>query len=233
MPKGDISTYTSNVHGISKYSTTLMHNGKPVKSLTIVLALRDFIGCLQKLKTSNDGKIILVAHNGHQFDDRVLMFWMIYADLLTLFRSLVYGFCDSLKLFRALHPMLSCHKLEFLCEQLCSFTYDAHDASQDVLALKKLMTAQGIDTAKLLCYLQKIDCAIEQVGAFGRNESLQPLVTSKSLSKSMAKKLASAGFDKAKLEQAFQQGGSKSLSLCLSPVIKSTSVINSIISYFK
>ena len=103
------------------------------------LYLQSFSMFLQKFA----GVALLTAHNA-SFDQRFLIRNIMKYSLITEFSSVIYGFCDTLKLFRVKFPhtkgkgMMTLSKLS---QDLLPFEVESenfHEATYNVIIFKKL-----------------------------------------------------------------------------------------------
>ena len=69
----------------------LHHNDEPVDSIDTDIALRAFLDFLKVMR-----KRLLVAHNGKQFDVKIIARFLVKHELWEDFKQTVAGYCDSL-----------------------------------------------------------------------------------------------------------------------------------------
>ncbi|WAR27259.1 hypothetical protein MAR_012963, partial [Mya arenaria] len=92
LPDGDIDPKASNVNSLTvkrdiNGNRYLCKNGRDMHAGTIGDGLRDFLGWLSSLDKEN---IVLAAHNGKSFDNRILLKYLIKFKILPKFRELIY-----------------------------------------------------------------------------------------------------------------------------------------------
>ena len=110
----------------------------------------------------------------------------------------ISGFSDTLLLFRSCFPELKGqYSLGKLYQHFLGKKYDAHNALGDVKALNELMIHCKISADELLNYSFTMKYVISSgnfhKAAHSRYATLLPIVASKKLSKSMAKKISDSG----------------------------------------
>ena len=89
--------------------------------------------------------MVLVAHNCHTFDMRVLSNALMREGLQADFEARVHGFGDSLPALKCALPSLSSCKLADIQMSVCMHTFPAHDASHDVTALVDVLRVVKAD----------------------------------------------------------------------------------------
>lgn len=204
----------------SMVERTLCLDGQPVGTESSAKgALQTFISWLQKF----DGQVVLIAHNGQKFDALHLLIRLQEHDLLDDFKVNVVGFIDSLVMFKnhfSLPPKST--GLKSLVKSIVpNFEYRAHDASEDVRALKKLL--DSVDLKEKLFIDASFSLAyeiayVEYLKNRNENEkSLQPL--SNVISKDVKKKIAGSGLRYCDLQHAYQKAGRSGVQAVLSNTI--------------
>ncbi|XP_052791730.1 uncharacterized protein LOC128225872 [Mya arenaria] len=141
LPDGDIDPKASNVNSLTvkrdiNGNRYLCKNGRDMHAGTIGDGLRDFLGWLSSLDKEN---IVLAAHNGKSFDNRILLKYLIKFKILPKFRELIYGFTDTLTILRKERPGLKSYSVQNLYETFSADTFNAHDAEADIVALAAIL----------------------------------------------------------------------------------------------
>ncbi|XP_015771018.1 PREDICTED: uncharacterized protein LOC107349382, partial [Acropora digitifera] len=138
-----------NINGIR----TLYHRNNPVQSVTIEEALGDFLTFIKQVKISdevNNNLTVLIGHNSATFDVPILLrnSGENFKDSLT---DMNIYFADSLHLVKNLikdkHKALEL-KTGGYCKQNQSSLYDAHDALEDVRALRKILFESSLSLSR-------------------------------------------------------------------------------------
>ena len=104
-----IDPSATKIHHLSRVGKKLYKQGVEVPPLSKKEAITKVIEFLQKIGP----KCLLVAHND-KFDAPRVVHLMQDLGLDGEFQKLIYGFTDSLKLFREALPELTCHSWNFL-----------------------------------------------------------------------------------------------------------------------
>lgn len=132
IPQKPISTQASKVTGLALNGTTLHHNGKAVKAVSIQEALQDLISFRGNLPSKKPK--ILVGHNIKSYDCPILMNALRNCNIEDRFEEEVIGFLDTMKLFRLSFPSQKSYSQQHLSKVLLAedFTYEAHNALEDV-----------------------------------------------------------------------------------------------------
>ena len=167
MPEGNISKNASIVNKLEisrcKGERLLCHNGHPVKSITKEQAFLSFINYITRItgvnKDNNAKNIpVLIWHNSIVFDIPILLRTSNPAFLESL-KQLNVHFGDSLFLAKQIlkerHPALLLPSQEFcqaslgsLCTALFDESFPAHDALEDVKALRRLLFSSSWNCLK-------------------------------------------------------------------------------------
>nr|XP_034331420.1 uncharacterized protein LOC117680512 isoform X2 [Crassostrea gigas] len=194
MPKEQITPSASEVTGLKLNNGALYHNERKVNAISISSALESFLSFIEK-----QACVILVGHNIKSFDVHVLFHALDSCSLLDRMAHCVQGFLDTKYLFKLVHPSLCSYRQQHLSDVLLQCTYNAHDAVEDVLMLKRLFdTVQFCDDEHscTTCTFQYALSAYCYQKVVKRNiPSLQCLVDKNVLSAGMAKKVAGSGLD--------------------------------------
>lgn len=133
-PSRSIDSKSSKITHLTKTGKKLFKSGVEVATLPRQKVMQELMKFLKNIGQ----KCLLVAHNDI-FDAPSLVYMLQELKLDQEFKQLIYGFCDSLLLFRKIFPDVKCHKLEFLASTKLSISCEqAHDATFDVKILEKL-----------------------------------------------------------------------------------------------
>ena len=200
-----ISPQASAVNKLTFQRGMLFYDGKPITdAVAIDVALKNFIEWLKSRMPC-----ILVAHNCKSFDAKFLVQAAEKNGFMDDLAQTVSGFTDSLPAFRELLPERKSHSQENLGLGLLCTSYEAHNALADVQTLYQLVNK--FLNVKLL---QKHSFKVSWVASYQKLlkekkllvNTLQPLVTEKYMSASMAIKCASSGLGLHHLQVVYQRG---------------------------
>ena len=277
LPDNDIDKYSTRVNKLTINSVngkrTLFKDNLPLQTLTCQEATSQFFNyiqrCIQSRKSGTNKNIctVLIGHNARRFDIPILL-RQSASDIHAGMQALGICFGDSLPLFEHLtkikHPALT-HSNGKTCSSNQSSIYEAlfkekfaaHDAKEDVLALRRILfsspicvTEQDIitnckpisscDALKDCRYLDKRYELLQTMKfkLYSEVRSDQAPIT-----KSMAENIAGSGLSYADLEKLFEQHGRKALVAVLSkpptvsrnnkPVTKTPRILAPIVQHFK
>ena len=245
LPGKPISPDASAATMLTFIDGVLLYNGAPVAAISLVDALNQFIKYLGKCVKDTD-KCLLLAHNCHQFDSKVLLNKLGQCDLLENFDNVCIGFSDSLPLFQSLEPERKINKKGYklidLCHDLCSYDYDAHNSLQDVIALK-VLCSKCASSKDLVSHSVSLKYVQETLLYHDNKQhllsSFQPLICSKILSKGMADKLAGSGLQLGHLKLAHKRSPSNGIKALFSEktihgkprITKNLPIIDKVINY--
>ena len=149
-PTQPIDENASKINGLQNVEGDLYLRGRKLMTLNIIDALQSFITFFKQFS----GTSLLTAHNA-SFDERFLIRDIMKYSLVSEFSQVVYGFCDTLKLFRVKYPdrkgkgMLTLSKLS---QDLLNFEVESenfHEATYDVIILQKLGNENFTNTLML------------------------------------------------------------------------------------
>ena len=177
-PDKKINKIASEITGITYRDGVLRYFGKPVPSVPINTGLESFLSWLSKLPKP----ILLIAHNGERFDSRRLSRKILQCDMQKSFCDMVEGYVDTLPYFRQNYPQLEKHKQDFLVQTLLGQEYGAHNAFEDVKALKKLVESSYV-----------LDTFIHDKEVTARMETYNDMIKAKVISSEMVKRMATSG----------------------------------------
>ena len=219
-PTKSVSPGASAVTGLTAQGGVLFHNGTPVPTVPLKQALQSFLGYL-----ADRAPVVLIGHNFKSFDFPRIITAMHDCELSSAFREEVIGGVDTLPLMKEKYPNRAIYKQEELVSDILNETYEAHNAMSDVTSLQKLYAASDCDSL-----LEKysfttswgLDIHRYHLEAEKRIGSLQVLVDGKTLSKTMAMKIAGSGLKFDHLKLAFQRGGYDGIRSLLSEKVNGT-----------
>jgi DNA polymerase III alpha subunit (gram-positive type) len=208
LPKKPMSAKASEITGITVKSNQLYHHHKRVNAVGINVVVQNF---LEFLKEKDMGVTVLVGHNCKVFDLPVLPNTLKNLDMLQSFLSIVTGCIGTLPLFKMSHPDFSSYSQLHIFEAILREEYAAHDALQDVIALKRLLndTTPSIELrAKVSCTLSStVDIFHHKKQAKHQLATLKPLTEGEVISNGIANKIANSGLSLSHLLIAFQRNG--------------------------
>ena len=242
-PKPPFSEWkSSGVHGLTvDEDGSLLRNGRPITGVKPIKdALIEFIDWLKTRKPC-----LLLAHNAKAFDGIWLIRAVEFNHLVVDFQEAVLGFSDTLRAFREGLPERKVYNLPTLVEDLLpGFSYDAHNAQEDVQALHKLTDTKFLNTELLVKHSftvswAMLNSAFLQQKAINR-QTFQPLVWDKVISKGISDKAAASGLTFHHLALAFQRSGVSGLQNILKEkvdgkprVTNFTRILSQIAEYFE
>ena len=188
-PTKAINNSASKINKLTKVNKKLFHHGIEVKTQPCGTVFTKLLEYLQSLKK----KCILFAHNCN-FDAKRIVLAIKNLGLLQEYKEVIFGFSDSLELFRVKYPeRTNGHKLTTLAEDLLDISCDnAHDARFDVNLLEKLTSFADLNVnniiqkkksvEEVLIDLQNIETEKKNLPTFDRMKNF--------LSKDMRKRLS-------------------------------------------
>lgn len=164
---------------------------------------------------AKEGSVVLFAHNAKSFDCKRIIYSLKKCDLMSSFQSCVVGFVDTLILFKTILPQREKYSQESLVADLLGTSYRAHDSLEDVRTLQQLVSYKEVNDKVTMESSFTINYAINST-TYCLNEavnvhSLQPLITSKVISKGMGDKIAGSGLMLNHLKLSFIHGGKEGL----------------------
>lgn len=147
IPKIPISPEAQQLTGIScdNQHTCMFVNNSQVASSNITNALKSFCKWLKKFQN-----VIIVAHNGREFDFPILLSAADNTGMLDRLTSRVTWCLDSLELFRKVYPRRRSHKQKDLVTDLLGQRYDAHDALADSRSLCDLFKLVSVPVERYM-----------------------------------------------------------------------------------
>ena len=213
LPSNSITPAASAVNKLTVRSRVLHYDGQPVSSTSLVAGLSDLLQWLEARQPC-----LLIAHNAKAFDAKHLVKAVTSSDLLPKFSQVVLGFSDTLPAFRQLFPDRASCSQEHLAQDLLEKTYNAHSALDDVLILQELASKYITDSTLLQHSFTTswVETYTVFLGQKKQNlKTLQPLISSKAVSKGMAEKIAASGLRLSHIQLAFTRGGADGISKVL------------------
>ncbi|CAG2191646.1 unnamed protein product [Mytilus edulis] len=206
MPLQPITPGASKVTGLTRIGNVLYRNGTPVPYQNKEECLKEFISWLPE-------NAVLFGHNIKSFDTKIIIQALTEEDLLNGFKAKCNGFVDTLHVFRAAYPERKSEKKSFKQEELVkdflgeNFTYDAHNALGDVLALQELFGKAGFSLAHLQPHSFSVDFAYQTLINIEISNTNYESLKLLPISAGMTKKMAKSGLNIQHLKLAFRRGG--------------------------
>ena len=194
-PTQHISKGASDVTKLTMVNGQLYDNGNAEDSIGTKKTLIRFIDFLKTIQNP-----VLVGHNIKTFDLIFLFNNLAKCDLWESFLSIVVGFIDTLLVFKKEFPKRSCYKQGVLMHELIHETYSAHNALNDVKALKRLIELVRSKSPK---HTFGSSVIVNSVNAATHRMTLKPLEDSKTITKTMAGKIAKSGLNYDHMKIAF------------------------------
>lgn len=139
-PTQPIDRRASEVNGLQNINGELFKNSEKLIAVPVLQGLHEFLTFLRNFEK----KCLLIAHNA-SFDVHFLIRDCMKYSLIDDFSRVIYGFSDSLKLFRQIFPERKgkgIHTLPKLAEDLLEIrasNENFHDAKYDVIVLMQLV----------------------------------------------------------------------------------------------
>ena len=278
LPTNDIDIYASRVNKLSiKFlngKRTLFKETTALQTLTSDDALSRFIGYLEtsisncKKETTKDICTVLIGHNAKRFDTPII-FRHSCNEVREKLQSLRVWFGDSLSLFdhlvKSKHEALdlsngqSCPSNESsFYERLFRETFQAHDATEDVVALPKILFVSSLRLSEeeIVSHCKPVSSsdALDDCLYLDKRYTLLQTLRGKlyneagndgAITKHMAEKIAGSGLNFDDLERVFTKFGKKGLFAILSMtptsnqqtrksrVTKTPRILSAILTYFE
>lgn len=221
VPEKNISAGASKVN---KLSTTFRNGQKVLLRESKVVAcdvtpkqgLENFVNFLEETKKESNSKaIVLIAHNGNNFDFPILVNSLVTYSLFARFKKLDVMLLDSLKVFKAKLTNNYSMSLSKIYGHLFTENFDAHDANEDVKALSRCINKIIPDIEVFIREFSETLKSLEDVKAENDNRLRirQRLITLRQLPLSgfMKEKIAKEGMDLKCLDNVFSSFGSRGL----------------------
>lgn len=209
-PQLPMSNEAEKVTGIVWDGRKLFYKGVELDFVNIKVAISDFFMWLNQFSNA-----VLVAHNGKNFDFRVLSTAVYNCNMYDNFTQIVMGFIDSLALFRSNFPKIEKYNQPFLAQHFCKEEYNAHNAVDDVNMLDKILIAANVSKELLLklCYNSNSHLLQENfIKAKAKNlPSFHPLIASGVMKMTTAENIAGSGLNCAHLKLIYTRKGEDGL----------------------
>ncbi|XP_070579722.1 DNA polymerase III PolC-type-like isoform X1 [Ptychodera flava] len=210
LPNQPICRIASEKTHLTVENGKLCYKGKAVQCVPKETCMQKFLYFLQAFDNP-----ILVGHNSRSFDCRYLINSLHDCSLINQFVLTVAGFVDTLPLFRSIYPGMRSYSQESLTNKFVGKEYEAHNTTADVLMLQTLLETCNVLMSILLEHSFTSDWMIQYLH-YRKQQSfnystLICLVNNKTLSKSMAQKVAGSGLTYRHLHIAYKRGGFESL----------------------
>ena len=205
LPTEAVSPAASEVTGLAvatiEGERVLTANGKRVTALSQRDGLQALIDWLENLSKS-----VVVAHNCHTFDMRVLSNALMREGLQADFEACVHGFGDSLPALKCALPSRSSYKLADIHMSVCKHNFPAHDASHDVTALVDVLRVVKADLVPTFVTVGSVITVMAfEAEKLKRQATFGALVKAKVLSSCMASKAAASGLTAHHLQVAYRR----------------------------
>ena len=126
-------------------SNQMYVKGRPVAALNIRKALNRFMKWLGRFPNP-----VLIAHNGREFDFKVLRSAVKNINKTENLDRRVCGYIDSIEVFRKTYPNQKSYKQEALVASILNITYEAHSAHGDARVLGQLMEHTNLSKKQLM-----------------------------------------------------------------------------------
>lgn len=239
LPVCSISSSATAVHNITiRFSgdqRILCKSGKPVPAKPLQTCLQSFLQFLDVCASNSVDYLVLLGHNASVFDTPRLLLSAGPTFTCTLTKMKVL-FADSLSLLKALRrqpnsPLKSAtNKLSDVYETLFSAKFEAHDALEDVKALRKILFTgplqisgeQVVNHGNCVSANEAFD---EAIFLERRKATILTFDGKLNLSSSIVQKLADAGLSYRKLQSLYEKFNINGLYgvLALAPTANSSS----------
>ena len=124
----------------------MTHHGRDVPYVHVCRCIFEFTVWLWDIKARYGRKVILIAHNSKRFDAPRLVRAARSAGMLRFFAPVVWGFSDTLPLFRDLYKgQCTRFRLEDLVAHfLPNASHSAHDARSDAKVLADIVQVERL-----------------------------------------------------------------------------------------
>lgn len=205
LPKKPIQNKASEITGLKLQQGKLFHNGVEVHAVSIREALELFSRFL------GNKPFILIGHNIKVFDCHVLVNAAVSCNMMNCIKTSIAGFVDTLTIFKNTYKDLSSYKQESLYYEFVEDKYQAHNALDDVKALKILIDKVCFSAQTMQRHSYKLSYTID-TGKYCKQRdklllSWQPLVEKKLISTGMAAKASGSGLSLTHLHLAYRRSG--------------------------
>lgn len=200
-PKRSIHDRASKVHNLTKSGRNLFKNGKQVYTFTKNAVLNKLLEFLKKFGK----KCLLVAHND-SFDAPRLVNLIEHCGKRKEFKEVIFGFSDTLGIFKSKFKDLTHHNLEYLATTILSLSCEeAHDAAFDIHVLQRLVIEKKIQVDELVSIHKTYDDVLKNLDE-KRNlkKNLSKLSSLKNIiSTAMIRRLAENAITMERIQQVY------------------------------
>ena len=183
VPKKRIEAGTKAATGLSVKNGMLFHQGKPVQTVPLNVAVEDFTSFLGKLNYP-----VIIGHNIANFDVPVLYNTLHKLNKIEAFCNVTCGFVDTHKVAKSKINKndlpLASYKQENLVNTFVKERYEVHNALADVTSLEKLCNI------KLKLSPVELSSVLFTIDIYSHSQSLRILVDKKVVSTGIKTKLA-------------------------------------------
>ncbi|CAH0548036.1 unnamed protein product [Brassicogethes aeneus] len=236
-PTKRISPSASEVHNLTNIGEELFFHGIQIPSVPLQAALKK---TLDFLLTTNK-PCVLVAHNVN-FDSTRLINALLKTGQIEEFSKIIFGFVDTLPLFRNMLNRQNNCSLGFLAKEANIKACGAHDALADVLILQKLIKHHQISDEQLLSQVSQFNYEVSK--QIAKNHARMILKTLSPLegtvSEGMMNKMAAAGIDFPTIIDTYITLGEDGIYMLFTELVtekprvtKSRRIINSVTSFLQ
>ena len=136
FPKKPMTEGAERETGISVLQDKMYVHGEEVQYSSMSGAADKLLNWLEG---NNFDQCVFMAHNGRNFDSVVLTHALHSVDRLEKFVSVVPAFLDTIQLFKDTLPKMGSYQQKFLVQNVLQMDYRAHDAVEDITALRLLV----------------------------------------------------------------------------------------------
>ncbi|XP_046408211.1 uncharacterized protein LOC124172766 [Ischnura elegans] len=227
-PSGPIPERISELTGLSVRDGEMWRGGKKLVHHSAVEGLKAFIQFLSK----SERGALLVGHNVN-FDARMIVAAIQKANLLEDFMSVVVGFADSCPIFKKLLPGRQSYRQECLFKDIIgeSVSLDPHNALNDSLALKMLMSHMDINNEHIIKESFSLDSFIRRREFLGKRKSILlslSVLRDMGISQYMVGRLADEGLSFGCLREVYRASGEEGVKdlILKKKVTKSAMIVN-------
>lgn len=202
MPKVYITSASANLTGLRCRNGTMYHNGTRVEAVPIRSALEKFCRFLSK-STNN----VIIGHNVQIYDCHVLLNALEACKMTSTFENHCLGFVDTMKLFKLVKPDLRVYSQCSLVRSILGENYSAHNATEDALALKRLVCHCDISRENKERASFSFETTVQSYKQSLRLRSFKLFLREEVLTPAMVKQLSASGLCSHHLIVAFNLNG--------------------------
>ena len=199
-----------------------------VITVPICDTLKEFIEFIKRNRTDTGlRKAILIAHNAF-CDSKVIVDALSRTQMFDSFNEEVYGFIDTLQLFRKFYPNLNSYSQPNLVSYFLKGQYNAHNARDDCHLLQQLyckalspIVSQDLESLSKTSFTMKYAFIrhMQNLKIQTNFSTFEPLMKKKLINRNVAKKLAVKGLTIPYLKNVLLEKGIQSLEEMLSEVL--------------